>query len=56
MNPLRGETIVLADGPEFKVLAKNPLGENAQASPAISQGRILIRTEEHVFAIGGAGR
>lgn len=48
-----GETTVIAADPEFKVLAKNPLGEKVQASPAISQGRIFIRTEKHLFSIGG---
>lgn len=48
-----GETTVLAAGPEFKALAKNPLGEKVQASPAIAQGRVFIRTEKHLFAIGG---
>lgn len=47
-----GETTVIDAGPEFKVLAKNPLGEKVQASPAISQGQIFIRTERHLFAIG----
>jgi outer membrane protein assembly factor BamB len=47
-----GETIVIAAGPEFKVLARNPLGEKVQASPAISQGQIFIRTEKHLFCIG----
>lgn len=47
-----GETTVLACGPEFKILAKNPLGEKLQASPAISQGQIFIRTEKGLFAIG----
>ena len=36
-----GETTVIEAGPEFKVLAKNPLGEKVQASPAISQGQTL---------------
>lgn len=48
-----GETTVIAAGSEFKVLAKNPLGEKVQASPAISQGHIFIRTEKHLFSIGG---
>lgn len=47
-----GETTVLAAGPEFKVLAKNPLGEKVQASPAIAPGRILLRTEKHLVALG----
>ncbi len=48
-----GETTVVEAGPEFKVLARNPLGENAQASPAISQGQMFIRTEKNLFCIGG---
>jgi len=47
-----GETTVIAAGPEFKVLARNPLEERVQASPAISQGQIFIRTEHHLFCIG----
>jgi outer membrane protein assembly factor BamB len=47
-----GETTVIRAGPEFAVLAKNALGEMVQASPAVSQGRIFIRTERRLFAIG----
>jgi len=47
-----GQTTVIAAGPTFEILARNPLGEKVQASPAISQGRIFIRTEEHLLAIG----
>jgi outer membrane protein assembly factor BamB len=47
-----GETTIVEAGPEFKVLAKNPLDEKVQASPAISQGRIFIRTEKNLFCIG----
>jgi outer membrane protein assembly factor BamB len=48
------ETTVIEAGPEFKVLATNPLGggEKLQASPAISQGRFFIRTEKNLFCIG----
>lgn len=47
-----GETTVIAAGPEFQVLAKNPLGEKVQASIAIARGRLYVRTQEHLFAIG----
>ena len=46
-----GETTIIEAGPEFKVLAKNPLGEKVQASPAISQGGIFIRTEKNLVCI-----
>jgi len=46
-----GETTVIEAGPEFKVLAENPLGEKVQASIAISQGRLFVRTEHNLFCI-----
>ena len=48
-----GVTTVIEAGPEFKVLARNSLGEKAQASMAISGGRIFIRTAGNLFCIGG---
>lgn len=48
-----GETTVIEAGPQFKLLAKNPLGqESLQASMAISQGHIFIRTATNLFCIG----
>ena len=47
-----GETTVIEAGPEFKVLAKNPLGEKVQASMAVSQGQLFIRTEKNLICIG----
>jgi hypothetical protein len=38
------------------VLARNDVGERAIASPAISNGQIFIRTDDHVFAIGAPAR
>jgi outer membrane protein assembly factor BamB len=47
-----GETIVMQAGRTPTVLARNDVGERAIASPAISNGQIFIRTDDHVFAIG----
>jgi outer membrane protein assembly factor BamB len=47
-----GETIVMQAGRTPTVLARNDVGERAVASPAISNGQIFIRTDDHVFAIG----
>lgn len=47
-----GETVVLAAGRRFEVLASNALGERSVASPAIVGERIYVRTEGHLFAIG----
>jgi len=48
-----GETTVIDAGPQFKVIARNPLGEKAQASIAIANGHLFIRTESNLFCIGG---
>jgi outer membrane protein assembly factor BamB len=47
-----GETIVMQSGRTPAVLSRNDLGERAVASPAISNGQIFIRTDDHVFCIG----
>jgi outer membrane protein assembly factor BamB len=47
-----GITHVLKARPEFEVVARNELGEQCRASPAMSRGRIYIRTTEHLYCIG----
>jgi len=47
-----GETIVMQSGRTPTVLARNDLGERAIASPAISNGQIFIRTDDHIYCIG----
>jgi outer membrane protein assembly factor BamB len=47
-----GETLVLAAGPEFKVLARNRLNERTLASVAVSDGDLFIRTYQHLWCIG----
>ena len=47
-----GQTIVLAAGRSPRVLARNRLNARQLASPAISGGRIFIRTDDAVIAIG----
>jgi outer membrane protein assembly factor BamB len=37
---------------ELEIVAENPLGEFCFASPAISQGQIFIRAENHLYCIG----
>jgi outer membrane protein assembly factor BamB len=46
-----GDTTVLENGPEGKVLATNSLGENVYSSPAIAGGDLFLRGEEHLFRI-----
>jgi hypothetical protein len=47
-----GETFVLEAGREPKVLARNDLGQRLIASPAISNGRLLLRSDRTLFAVG----
>jgi len=49
-----GEVIVLKAGPEYKVLAKSTLPEKTDATPAIANGRMYIRTLNHLICIGDA--
>jgi outer membrane protein assembly factor BamB len=48
-----GDVFVLQASPEYKLLARNRLGEPTQATPAIAQGRIYFRTQTKLIAIGG---
>jgi outer membrane protein assembly factor BamB len=48
----KGKTTVVEEGPAFKVVAENDLGETCCASPAISQGRLFLRTEKALYCIG----
>jgi outer membrane protein assembly factor BamB len=47
-----GETVVLPAAPRFEILAKSPLGEKVQASPAVAADRLFIRGEKTLFCIG----
>lgn len=48
-----GTTVVLASGTaDYRELARNRLDEPIFTSPAISQGRILLRTTGHLYCVG----
>jgi hypothetical protein len=52
-----GDTFVMQAGKEFKVLARNSLGEMTLASPAIANGSVFIRTATKLYRIAtGAAR
>lgn len=48
-----GDTFMLKAGPTHQIVRTNSVDEPVFASPAISNGRIYIRGEKHLFAIGG---
>ncbi|PYV10085.1 MAG: hypothetical protein DMG23_08860 [Acidobacteria bacterium] len=47
-----GDVFVVKAGPTYELLATNPIGEVVMATPAISDGVIIIRGLKDVFAIG----
>jgi outer membrane protein assembly factor BamB len=48
----KGITTIIEAGPVLKVIAKNDIGEQfCKASYAISDGKILIRAEKHLYCI-----
>ena len=47
-----GDTYVIQAGPEFMVLGKNSLSELTLATPAISNGSLIIRTVSKLYRIG----
>ena len=47
-----GVTHVVRPGPAYDLVARNELGERTFASPAISDGRLLLRGDRHLFCLG----
>jgi outer membrane protein assembly factor BamB len=49
----KGVSTIIEAGPVFKIIAKNNIGEDCKASYAISDGKIIIRAENHLYGISG---
>jgi outer membrane protein assembly factor BamB len=47
-----GDIFVVKAGAHFELLQKNEMGEPLMATPAISGGMLLVRTQHHLWAIG----
>ncbi|HEV2764722.1 MAG TPA: PQQ-binding-like beta-propeller repeat protein [Pyrinomonadaceae bacterium] len=47
-----GEIFVFKAGPKHELLSVNPMGEVIMATPAISDGLLIVRGLKHVFAVG----
>jgi outer membrane protein assembly factor BamB len=47
-----GDMFVVQTGAEFKLLAKNPMGEPLMATPAIAGSTMYVRGERQLFAVG----
>jgi len=48
-----GDLVVLAASKDFKLLGRTPLGEATRATPAVSGGRLYLRTSSHLSSVGG---
>ncbi|HUG92887.1 MAG TPA: PQQ-binding-like beta-propeller repeat protein [Planctomycetaceae bacterium] len=46
-----GTTWVIEDGPEFKLLRKNSLDDNAWATPAVARGSLFLRTYTGLYRL-----
>jgi len=51
-----GVITVIRPGTGFELVAKNSIGEKLYASPAISNGRIYLRGDKHLFCISANGK
>lgn len=49
----QGDLIVLKAGPKFERLAATKLGAPINATPAIANGRLFIRTGKELLCVGG---
>lgn len=47
-----GDTFMLKAGPAHEITRTNSVDEPVYSSPAIANGRIYIRGQKHLFAIG----
>jgi outer membrane protein assembly factor BamB len=47
-----GEVFVVRAGPKHELLATNQMGEPLMATPAISDGMVIVRGQHHLFGIG----
>jgi outer membrane protein assembly factor BamB len=49
---VKGDLVVLAAGEKFQQIARVPLGEGSHATPAVSGGRLFLRTFSHLICVG----
>ncbi|MGI9107668.1 MAG: PQQ-binding-like beta-propeller repeat protein [Pyrinomonadaceae bacterium] len=47
-----GDVYVVRAGATYELLSTNPMGEALMATPAISDGLLILRSQSHVYAIG----
>jgi len=50
-----GDIFVVKAGPQYELLAKNPVGEAILATPALAGDLLIVRGAKHLFAITESG-
>ena len=50
----KGTVIVLSASEKFEVLGRNELADTCRSTPAVSGGRMFVRTAGRLFSVGGA--
>ena len=53
---VNGKVTVLKAGAQWEVLGVNDLGEEIHATPALSGGRIYVRTRDALYCFGDAAK
>lgn len=48
-----GTVVVLAASEKYQLVSKVPLGEDSRSTPAISDGKLYLRTYSKLFSLGG---
>ncbi len=51
-----GDVVVIKAAPKYELLAINSLGEKSQATPAVADGRMYLRTYSHLISIGNKNK
>jgi outer membrane protein assembly factor BamB len=47
-----GDAYVIKAGPKFELVSTNPMGEIVMATPALSRGMMIVRTQSQIVALG----
>ncbi len=50
-----GDIFVVKAGPQYELIAKNPVGEAILATPALAGDLLIVRGAKHLFAIAESG-
>jgi len=51
-----GDLVVVEASDKFNILHRYPLKELCHSTPAVAGGRMFVRTEKHLWSIGGANK